>query len=79
MKEEKKKTALPFSEKDIQRVLNSSAGKQLLQLLTTTNGDTLNKAARALKEGNIQQAKELLTPVMEQPEASELVAQINRK
>lgn len=79
MKEEKKQNALPFSEKDIRRVLNSSAGKQLLQLLTSTNADTLSKAAEALKQGDIAQAKELLTPVMERPEASALVNQINRK
>lgn len=80
MRAEKSKSdsnALPFSEKDIRRVLGSSAGQQLLQLLSQSGGNELKRAAEALKKGNIDAAKEILAPVMNSPKASTLVDQIN--
>lgn len=76
---EEKKAALPFSEKDIRRVLNSSDGKKLLALLTKEHGGTLSAAAQAIKQGDTERARALLAPVMEQPEAAELVSKINGK
>lgn len=80
MRAEKSKSesnGLPFSEKDIRRVLGSAAGQQLLQLLSQSGGNELQRAAAELKKGNIDAAKEILSPVMNSPKASTLVDQIN--
>lgn len=77
--DEEKKSALPFSEKDIRRVLASTEGRKLLMLLTKEHGGVLSSAAEALKQGDTERAKALLAPVMEQPEAAELVSRINGK
>lgn len=80
MRPEKSKSdfnGLPFSEKDIRRVLGSSAGQQLLQILTQSGGNELQWAAEELKRGNIDAAKEILSPVMNSPQASTLVDEIN--
>lgn len=69
---------LPFSEKDIRRVLSSPAGQQLLNLLTQTGGNELQRAAEEFKRGNIEAAKAILSPVMNRPDAASLVDEINR-
>lgn len=69
---------LPFSEQEIRRVLTSDAGRQLLQLLNRDGGANLRQAAEAVKRGDIDGAKALLTPVMETPEAAALVDKINQ-
>lgn len=80
MRSEKSKSdsnGFPFSEKDIRRVLGSAAGQQLLQLLSQSGGNELQRAAEELKNGNIDAAKQILAPVMNSPKASTLVDQIN--
>lgn len=73
-------TPLPsFSPADIQKVLGSKEGKQLLQLLTRDGGATLKQAADAVSSGNFGKAWEVLNPVMQTPQATELVDKINQK
>ena len=66
-----------FSEADIQKVLGTAEGRSLLQLLRNDRSNTLQKAADALKAGNIQHAQELLRPMMESPAVAELIRKIN--
>lgn len=68
----------PFSEKDIRRVLGSPAGQQLLNLLTRSSGNELQRAAEAFKQGDMEAAKAILSPLMNSPEAASLVDEINR-
>ena len=68
----------PFSENQIRAVLGSSEGKKLIELLQSDGGERLRQAAAAIKNGNYASAQTILEPVMQTPEAAELVSKINR-
>lgn len=69
---------LPFTEKDIRRVLGSTEGQQILKLLNQDGGKTLRAAATAFQSGDTEGAKKIIAPMMETPEASALVNQLNK-
>ena len=69
---------LPFNENDVRRVLGSPEGKKLLQMLNRDGGQTLRKAADALRTGNPEEAMRILSPVMESDEAAGLIEKLNR-
>ena len=66
-----------FSQEEIRRVLSSPEGKQLLGLLTKDGGSRLRQAADALRSGQQDEAKQLLTPLMQTDEAKTLVRKLN--
>lgn len=68
----------PFSESQIRAVLGSSEGKKLMQLLQNDGGERLRQAAAAIKNGNYASAQAILEPVMQTPEALDLVSKINQ-
>lgn len=68
-----------FSGEEIRRVLGSPEGKRLLGLLTKDGGALLHQAADALRSGQQDTAKQLLSPLMETKEAEELVRKLNRE
>lgn len=68
---------LSFTPQDITRILGSPAGQQLLALLQQDGGATLRAAIGAATSGRTEEAKALLSPIMETPEAQRLIAQIN--
>lgn len=68
-----------FSAEQVQAVLGSEAGKQLLSLLNRDGGKTLCQAAQALKNGDSDAAQQLLSPLMQTPQAQELIHRINEK
>lgn len=70
---------LHFSEAEIKKVLTSDEGKRLLQLLNQDGGQKLRQAADALRNGQQDAARQILTPVMESEEASRLVEKLNRE
>ena len=74
---EKKSDAQPFSAEQIQRVLSSAAGQQLLQLLQRDGGVTLRQAAQLVRQGDYAAAQQLLAPLMSTEEAARLVRQLN--
>lgn len=67
---------LSFSPQDITRILGSPAGQQLLALLQQDGGAALRAAIGAATAGRTEEAKAMLAPIMESPEAKKLVAQI---
>ena len=69
---------LPFNENDVRRVLGSPEGKKLLQMLNRDGGQTLRKAADALRTGNPEEAMRILSPVMESDKAAGLIEKLNR-
>lgn len=74
------KSGLPsFSEADIKKVLGTSEGQALLRILTRDGGNTLRQAANALKSGNTALAQNIVGPLLQSQEASELIKKINRK
>ena len=56
---------LPFNEKDIRRVLGSPEGQKILKLLNQDGGQALRQAANALRSGNTEEAKRIISPIME--------------
>lgn len=68
---------LSFTPQDITRILGSPAGRQLLSLLQKDGGVTLRAAIGAATAGRTEEAKALLSPIMETQEAQRLIAQIN--
>lgn len=67
----------PFSAAQIQQVLGSAEGRQLLALLQRDGGSALRQAAQQIAQGNYDEAKAILEPVMSTSEAAELVRKIN--
>ena len=68
---------LPFSAAQIQQVLGSAEGRQLLALLQRDGGTALRQAAQQIAQGNYEAAKAILEPVMSTGEAAELVRKLN--
>ena len=68
---------LPFSETEIKAVLGSEEGKKLMALLNRDGGAILRQAAASIQSGDQKGAAELLSPLMQSPEAAELVKKIN--
>jgi hypothetical protein len=69
---------LPFNEKDIRRVLGSPEGQKILKLLNQDGGQALRQAANALRNGNTEEAKRIISPIMESEEAAQLIDRLNR-
>ena len=61
---------MPFAEKDIRRVLGSPEGQKILKMLNQDGGQALRQAANALRSGNVEEAKRLVSPIMESEEAA---------
>lgn len=68
-----------FSPEQLRSVLASKEGKQLMQLLNRDGGAALRQAAAAARNGDYEQAKRIMEPLMQSPEAARLVDEINRK
>ena len=68
-----------FSSQQIAAVLSSPEGKQLLSLLSRDGGATLQQAAQALRSGDAELAKSLVSPIMQTEQAQALIAKINTK
>lgn len=58
---------------DIQSLLQSDAGRQLIKILNQKNGSVLRQAAEAAKGGQYEKAYEALAPLLEGTNASELI------
>lgn len=72
------KPDLTFTPDQIRRVLQTGEGKQLLQLLNRDGGAKLRQAAEAVQKGELEKARQLMEPMMRNPEAAELVGKISR-
>ena len=68
-----------FTPEQVNAVLGSQEGKKLLTLLNRDGGALLRKAAEAVRSGDYSGAQALLSPLMQTPEAAELVQRINEK
>ncbi len=68
-----------INQENIQKVFGTNEGRQLLSLLNRDGGAALRKAASALQRGNQTAAAAVLEPLMNTPEAQELVRKLNQK
>ena len=73
------KEGLPFSEQQIRSVLGSPEGQKLLQLLNQDGGVALRQAAQAMRAGDYTAAQRVLSPMMQSPQAQQLIAKLNEK
>lgn len=68
-----------FSAQELMQLANSPAGKQLLALLQQADPTILRTAMAQAAQGQYNQAKELLTPLMESQQARALLQQLGGK
>lgn len=66
-------------EQKLKKLLSGADGKRLLQLLNQDGGNTLRAAGNALKQGNSQQVKELMGPLLNDPEVQKLLGGLESK
>ena len=67
------------SAQEIQSLLQSDAGRQLIKMLNQKDGAVLRQAAEAAKNGKYEKAYETLAPLLEGTNASELIKGIGSK
>ena len=68
-----------FTKQQLAAVLSTPEGRQLLTLLSRDGGSALSQAAQALKNGDAELAKSLVSPMLESSEAQALIAKINEQ
>lgn len=66
-----------FSADQLQRVLDSAEGKQLLALLAADGGGRLRQAAEAVKAGDHARAQAILQPVLQTEQAQALLQKLD--
>ena len=69
---------LSIDPQQVKKLLSSSAGKQLLQLLNQDGGAALQQAAACLKSGNLSGAQSAVAPIMEHAQAQALLRQLEQ-
>ena len=67
-----------IGEKELRKLLQSDAGKQLIELLNKKDGTVLRQAAAAAKAGQYEKAFEALAPLMEGTDASMLARELGK-
>lgn len=65
-----------FPIEEAQQLAKSTSGQELLQLLQQGDDAKLDEAAALLQQGNTQQAKALLLPILEDPKILALLRQL---
>lgn len=65
-----------FSMEDMKKLLSTPDGIRLLTLLRRDGGDTLMKAFAAVQAGDTETAKNLLSPLLDNPETKELLSRL---
>lgn len=61
-----------FSQADLARIMGQPETKALLERLRRLDSDTLRNAVQQAMQGNTNQAQQLLTPLMQDPEVQNL-------
>ena len=67
-----------FGEKELRDLLQSKAGRQLIELLNKKDGSVLRQAASDAKNGRYEKAFEALAPLLEGTDASKLARELNK-
>ena len=74
-----KKKSENFDPKEIRRLANSDAGKQLMAMLKHQHGDQMQQVMDSMKKGDIQQAQKALSAFMADPRTSALIKQLEEE
>lgn len=70
---------MQYNEQAVQRAMQmaqSQQGKQLLNLLQANHADTLNQAMTQASHGDYTQAQQILSKLLQDPEAKKLLSQL---
>lgn len=73
------KKSQDFSYAQAQRLANTPAGKQLMQLLQQQDSAQLQKAMDLASSGNYKEASQMLQTLLASPEAKKLMQQLGGK
>lgn len=65
-----------FSTEDIMALANSPAGQQLLALLRQSGGSEIQQAMRKAASGDLAGAKQLLSPILSDPQVQALLGRL---
>lgn len=68
-----------FTPRDVDAVLQSREGRELLQILQKGGHSGLSQAAEAMKTGEYSKAVSILKPLLETPDSKVLLQELNRK
>ena len=68
-----------FTKQQLAAVLSTPEGRQLLTLLSRDGGSALSQAAQALRNGDTELAKSIVSPLMQSDEAQALIEKINER
>ena len=68
-----------FTKQQLAAVLSTPEGRQLLTLLSRDGGSALSQAAQALRNGDAELAKSIVSPLMQSDEAQALIEKINER
>ena len=68
-----------FTKQQLAAVLSTPEGRQLLTLLSRDGGSALSQAAQALRNGDTELAKSIVSPLMQSGEAQALIEKINER
>ena len=74
--EQKKENKMDFSMADAMRLAQSDTARQLMDLLRRQNGEALQRAATSANEGNYEQVKQIMSQLLSNPEAAELMQRL---
>ena len=66
---------LPLKQ-DVKKIAQSKTGQQLYQLLQQQNGQGLNSAMESAAKGNYKEAKKILSQLLKDPKAKQLMEQM---
>ena len=73
---------MQYNEQAIQKakqMAQSPQGQQLFQMLQSNHGELLNQAMNQAAQGDYTQAQQILTKLMQDPEARKLLNQLGGK
>ena len=68
-----------FSAEEAKRLAATPAGQQLITLLQQNGTDSLKSAISQAKEGNMEQVKQTLAPLLASPEVQRLLKELGGK
>ena len=66
------------SMQDAMRLVQTPTGQKLIQMLQQNGGDSLHAAIEQAAAGNYTQAKQVISDLMNNPEAKKLIEQLGR-
>ena len=61
------------------RLANSPAGQQLINLLKSQSGETMDKARQQAQQGDLEQAKTTLSQVLQSPQVQQLLKEMEKR